>query len=206
MENKRSSDKNTLLTELTLLGQNLGLHGAELSAMESGVPAAVIAPLLLPDWHSPRTEAKLLYIKRAESLRQHSGQIAFPGGVMDPGDSNLLSAGFREGLEEVGLQRERARVLAALPAANTPSGYRLQPFFIATTQQEFVAQPSEVESIHFIALEELLECPVRVEFREWQGTTHRVIYFDTSSVCIWGITGRITEILLQHFFAWQAPQ
>jgi 8-oxo-dGTP pyrophosphatase MutT (NUDIX family) len=162
--------------------------------------------LLLPHWESPRSEAKLLYIKRSVHLTKHAGQIAFPGGVAEVGDGDLLTTGFREGAEEVGLRREHARVLGPLPSAVTPSGYSLQPYFVATTQSRFIAQESEVESIVLIELEELLNCPVRVEQRTYQGKDYRVVYFDTRQACVWGVTGRITEFLLTHFFDWQPPE
>ena len=62
-----------------------------------------------------------------------------------------------------------------------------------------------MESIHLISVQELMNCPVRVEQREWHGQMYRVIYFDTEAACIWGVTGRITEVLLQHFFGWTLP-
>lgn len=205
-------ENNPSVHNLTMLGQ-LKSRAADLKAVSSspkvansGVPAAVLAPLILPRWDSSKEEAKLLYIKRSEKLTKHAGQMAFPGGVMEAADQSLLDAGFREGYEEVGLRREQSQVLASLPQATTPSGFQLQAYFVATTQQEFLAQPSEVESIHLIEVEELLNCPVRLEYKVWQEVEYRVVYFDTSSVCIWGVTGRITEVLLNHFFDWKIPR
>jgi 8-oxo-dGTP pyrophosphatase MutT (NUDIX family) len=151
-------------------------------------------------------EARLLFIRRATHLKKHAGQIAFPGGVVEDADIDLLHTGFRESEEEIGLKRETSKLLAELPRAFTPSGYTLQPFFVATTQREFTPQYSEVDSIHLISVKELLTCPVRVEQREWREKSYRVIYFDTTSVCVWGVTGRITELLLTHFFRWDTPR
>lgn len=207
MENTHLCDNDTLLAELMSRGGTVDINTLpEIDRPTTGsgpaVPAAVVAPLILPSWDSSRSQAKLLYIKRSRALRQHSGQIAFPGGVMEKDDPDLLAAGYREGNEEVGLVRQDSQVVATLPGSFTHTGFFLQPYFIATTQQQFVAEPAEVESIHLVSVEELLECPVRIEHREWKGQTYRVIYFDTSSICIWGITGGITEILLRHFFDW----
>lgn len=186
------------------MGQNLPPVDGHLH--HEGIPAAVIAPLVLPTWESDLEQANLLYIKRSPDLKKHAGQMAFPGGVVETSDPDILSAGFREGQEEVGLLRDSSKVLATLPSSGTPSGFTLNPFFVATTQAEFQPQPGEVESIHLIPVLELLNCPVRLENREWQGVTYRVIYFDTTSVCIWGVTGRITEVLLTHFFSWRPPR
>lgn len=203
MENEPSRHSEGFLSLLALLGQDLNLQQPTPPDL-IGRPAAVVCPLVLPHWDCAQSEASLLYIKRSANLRKHSGQMAFPGGAAEAGE-DLLTAGFREGQEEVGLRREQSRLIATLPASSTPTGFRLQPFLIATTQSAFQAQPEEVESIHLITLEELMQCPVRLEHREWLGVTYRVIYFDTSTVCIWGVTGRITEIILRHFFDWSPP-
>jgi len=206
LENKQSGNPISLLARLATLGKSFAPELPEPRLEEAGIPAAVLAPLVLPQWDSELKDSSLLFIKRAVSLRKHSGQMAFPGGVMEAEDEDLLSTGFRESMEEIGLRQEGSRVLARLPAASTPTGFLLQPYFIATTQKDFVAEPLEVESIHMISMVELLNCPVRLEHREWHGQKYRVIYFDTQTVCIWGVTGRITEILLQHFFDWTPPR
>lgn len=168
--------------------------------------AVVLAPLLLPHWQSPIEDARLLFIRRSRNLNHHPGQIGFPGGVVEESDETLLAAGFREALEEVRLERVSTRVIGALPHAATPSGFYLHPFFVATTQQEFVAQESEVEEVLLVGLSELLNCPVRYTQKSYNGKIFRVVHFDTSQGCIWGVTGRIVEHLLEHYFEWQAPE
>lgn len=186
---------------LQKLGQEVNWPESE--PILQGRSAAVVAPLILPTWESGPEDASFLYIKRAGHLKKHAGQIAFPGGAAEIQDVDLLSTGFREGLEEVGLRRQESKLLAELPLAYTPSGFVLKPFFVATTQRDFTAQASEVERIHLIPLRELLTCPVRYEEREWQGKSYRVVYFDTKAACVWGVTGRITELLLTQFFDWK---
>lgn len=178
----------------------------ELSAQKSSRPAAVFAPLVLPHWEATLDSASMLFIKRSRGLRRHAGQIAFPGGIVESQDATLLEAGFRESEEEVGLRPESVEVLCPLPAAEVPSGFQLYPYFVATNQQKFVAEPSEVEAIYRVPLSELLECPFRLEHREWMGKTHRVVYFDLPELCVWGVTGRIVEYLLVTFFDWEAPR
>lgn len=205
MENKQLPKPGTLLELLKSRGGELPQLSPRVSPPLDARPAAVVAPLVLPAWDSPLSEAKLLFIKRSEHLKKHAGQMAFPGGTKEDEDPDLLTAGLREGHEEVGLDPNNTTLLAPLPKAFTPTGFHLHPFFVATTQQHYVAQESEVDSIHLIAVDELLRCPVRLEQREWLGKSYRVIFFDTDSVCIWGVTGRITEVLLTHFFDWRAP-
>ena len=175
-------------------------------ASAESVPAVVFAPLVLPNWDAPLSDCRMLFIKRSAGLRKHAGQVGFPGGVVEMGDATLLDAGYREAEEEVALQRASVEVLCPLPTAEVPSGYQLFPYFVATDQQNFSIQESEVESVHLIALSDLLSCPYRLEFKEWQSKVWRVVYFDLDDFCVWGVTGRIVEHLLESFFDWQPPR
>lgn len=173
--------------------------------LDNGVPAVVFAPLVLPHWEAPLHQARMLFIKRSSHLRRHPGQVGFPGGMVETGDTSLLETGFREAEEEVALQRSAVEVLCALPSAAVPSGVQLHPYLVATDQQEFSKQDSEVEAVHLIPLTDLLSCPFRLEFKEWQGKLWRVVYFDLDNLCVWGVTGRIVEHLLENFFDWRPP-
>lgn len=175
------------------------------SSSEQPVPAVVFAPLILPHWEATLADCSMLFIKRSSGLRKHAGQVGFPGGVVEAGDLTLLDAGFREAEEEVALQRSAVEVLCQLPSAEVPSGFQLHPYFVATDQQEFAIQESEVESLHLVKMVELLNCPFRLEYKEWQSRTWRVVYFDLDELCVWGVTGRIVEHLLQNFFDWRPP-
>src|SRR2546425_1117885 len=61
----------------------------------------------------------LAFIRRSNSLRNHSGQIAFPGGGVDPEDTSLVMTALREAREEIGLAPERATILGMLPPVFT---------------------------------------------------------------------------------------
>ncbi len=203
MRNGGAYGDSPLLPALRERASSFPVNGPDASA--KGVPAVVLAPLVLPHWDAPLEEADFLYIKRSSQLRQHAGQIGFPGGVVEAEDASLLDAGKREALEEVALNPERVELLAQLPNAWTPSGFQLYPFLVATDQQHFVPEAGEVETLHRVNLRVLLECPARCEMRTWEGKTYRVVYFDLEELCIWGVTGRITEHILSTFFDWEPP-
>lgn len=171
----------------------------------SGVPAVVFAPLVLPHWTAPLDQASMLFIKRSQRMRKHPGQVGFPGGVVEQQDATLLEAGFREAEEEVALRREAVEVLCPLPSATVPSGFELYPYLVATDQMRFEKQDSEVDAVHLVALSDLLNCPFRLEYKEWEGRRWRVVYFDLDDLCVWGVTGRIVEHLLENFFDWRPP-
>lgn len=202
-------DSNTPPLPVSLLGDLrhrsqilAGVHSPH-AELGTAKPAVVFAPLVLPDWEASIQDAKFLFIKRSSHLRRHAGQVGFPGGVIEKEDKNLLETGFRESHEEVGLSREAVEVLCPLSPRAVPSGFHLYPFFVATVQRDFVLQESEVESLHLVPVRELLSCPFRAEQKEWRDTQYRVVYFDLDGLCIWGITGRILEVVLETFFDWK---
>ncbi|MGE0800538.1 MAG: CoA pyrophosphatase [Lautropia sp.] len=85
-------------------------------------PAAVLIPLI----NRPAGLGLLLTLRSA-SLTRHSGQVAFPGGRVDPDDASATAAALREAHEEVGLAPARVEVLGALPEYRTGTGYAVTP-------------------------------------------------------------------------------
>ncbi len=86
------------------------------------VPAAVLMPLI--DHPGGLT---VLLTQRAEQLKNHAGQVSFPGGRIEPCDNGPLGAALRETREEIGLGAERVHVIGYLPDHIIISGYRVTP-------------------------------------------------------------------------------
>jgi 8-oxo-dGTP pyrophosphatase MutT (NUDIX family) len=85
-------------------------------------PAAVLVPLV------PREQGlTVLLTQRTVHLAHHAGQISFPGGRVDAGDGSAEETALRETEEEIGLARERVRVLGRLPTYFIPSGFKVTP-------------------------------------------------------------------------------
>ena len=86
------------------------------------IPAAVLIAL------APRAHgAHLIFIERSSALRAHAGQIAFPGGRMDPGDAGPVATALREAHEEIALPPQAVTPLGFLDPYQTGSGYRIAP-------------------------------------------------------------------------------
>lgn len=93
-----------------------------LQAREKPKPAAVLIPLLREDtaWH-------ILFTRRTDDLPEHSGQVAFPGGRAEPGDTSPEGTALREAWEEIGMQAEDVHILGRLRNYHTITNYLVTP-------------------------------------------------------------------------------
>jgi 8-oxo-dGTP pyrophosphatase MutT (NUDIX family) len=184
------------------LGRRLdGIH----DALEDPAPlrfAAVLGLLL----QGPRyvEDPALLLIERSSILRQHAGQIAFPGGKPDPEDRDLLDTALREAWEEVGLPREQVSVLGRLRPVPTPSGYLIVPFIgrITTDWAPSRASP-EVERILTPSLRTLLDPAIyrHTGEVEWRGVSYALHEYAIAEPPLWGATARMVWDLLERIRA-----
>ena len=111
------------------LGTDEGwLHGDEAGPPATGgaTPQPTPAAVLVGVVHRPRGPAVLLTL-RTDHLRDHAGQISFPGGRIEPGDASPAAAALREAEEEIGLDAARVEVLGELAPYDTVTGFRIHP-------------------------------------------------------------------------------
>ena len=101
----------------------------------------------------------LLLIQRNRYPGVHSGQIGFPGGQREPGDSDLLDTALRESCEEVGAVRDHIDVVKSLSELYIPpSNFEVFPFIgLYKKEQPFIRQASEVEALLEVPLTDLLD-------------------------------------------------
>lgn len=151
-------------------------------------PAAVLVPVWLRD-DGPR----LILTKRSSHLKHHPGQIAFPGGKVDPGDASPAAAALRETHEEIGLPKERVEILGTLPVHETVTGFAITPF-VGLIRGSFTPVPEagEVEEVFSLPLSHVLT-PTRfaIERRQWMGVWRRYYAAPYGPYYIWGATARI---------------
>ncbi|MGA9755174.1 MAG: CoA pyrophosphatase [Desulfobaccales bacterium] len=162
------------------------------------VAAGVLVPLFLK-----AGEVQVLFTQRTLLVKDHRGQIAFPGGVRDPEDPHLLGTALRETFEEIGLAPEAVEVLGTLPPVATITGYHITPFVgLIPHPYDFRPSPREVKR--------LLTWPVAEFFppERWrsgpytfQGRTTRVCYWHNGQEVVWGATARILLNLLAYLGA-----
>jgi 8-oxo-dGTP pyrophosphatase MutT (NUDIX family) len=142
----------------------------------------------------------ILLTKRASRLKHHPGQIAFPGGKVDPSDEGPVAAALREAEEEVGLPKGGAEVLGTLPVHETVTGFAVTPV-LARVARAFPARPEagEVEEVFSVPLSHLAErANYLVQERLWQGHNRRYFAVPYGPYYIWGATARILRGLAER--------
>lgn len=117
------------------------------------IPAAVLVPLIeRPDGIT------VLLTERATDLKNHAGQISFPGGRIEPGDAGPLQAALREAQEEIGLEPRFVQVAGYLPDHIVVSGYRVTPVVgFITPGFQLLLDATEVQSTFEVPLEYVFE-------------------------------------------------
>lgn len=158
--------------------------------------AAVLVPLFEQDG-----QIFLTFIRRASTLRSHSGEIAFPGGSVDPGDPSIVMTAIREAQEEIGLDPARVEVLGLLaPVFTVVSNFLITPVvaFLPQGLGELHLQVSEVHELLLVPLQGLAN-PAIVHTEKWtrDNRTRLVYFYDYGSYRIWGATGRILNAFLE---------
>lgn len=151
------------------------------------VPAAVLVAIV----HGPAPG--ILLTKRTSHLSSHAGQVAFPGGRIDPADASAEAAALREADEEIGLARQRLELLGRLPDYVTGTGFRITPVLaLLPAPSEFRPNPAEVEAIFTLPLAVLLD-PAAPERRraEFRGRQREFWVWPHERYYIWGATAAI---------------
>ncbi|MEW7977878.1 MAG: CoA pyrophosphatase [Candidatus Sedimenticola endophacoides] len=161
--------------------------------------AAVLVPLFVD-----RDEWRLLYIRRAAHDRdRHGGEVAFPGGKLEPGDRDEAGAALRESREEIGLEARHVTVLGELERYRTISNFLVRPV-VARIDWPVPLCPdhSEVSRVFSIPLAWLAGRDnfriVRRPLETFDGVTIPVyLYEPYENELLWGVTAKITQGLLQ---------
>lgn len=173
-----------------------------IDVLEGQLPHARKAAVLLVLFeHQGATT--IVFIRRASTLRAHSGEIAFPGGGVDATDSSVVIAALREAQEEIGLEADRVEVLGLLhPVFTVVSNYLIIPVVAYLPQGLGILQlqAAEVTEIILASLSGLID-PTVTHFHteRWSrdGRTRIVYFYDYGEYRIWGATARILNGLLE---------
>lgn len=179
-------------------------HGVELPGLRNDGqfappeirPAAVLVAV------TDREEPGVILTHRPDSMRAHAGQVAFPGGKLDPGE-DAVKAALREAHEELAITPSSVRVIGASDRFITGTGYDVTPVLgLVPPDLPIVPNPLEVASWFEVPLTFLLDPANHLhKEREWFGRMRPYIEIDWQGHVIWGITAAIVANLSQRL-AW----
>jgi 8-oxo-dGTP pyrophosphatase MutT (NUDIX family) len=149
--------------------------------------------------------ADVLLIERAHDMRSHAGQVAFPGGAVDPGDDGVVEAALREAVEETGLDPTGVEVFGTLPALFLPvSDFVVTPVlgWWREPSPVSVVDPAEVASVHRVPLAELLDPANRFRVSHPSGFVGPG--FGVAGLLVWGFTAGLLDRMLR-LAGWEQP-
>ncbi|KXO94083.1 coenzyme A pyrophosphatase [Tsukamurella pulmonis] len=152
----------------------------------------------------PPEDATVLLTQRASAMRQHAGQVAFPGGARDPEDADDVAVALREAEEETGLDPAAVQVLAELDPIEVPvSGFRVVPVigFAASPPDVRAVDPAETALVRRVPLAELIDPAHRFMVRK---SFYRGPAFAAGPMLVWGFTGGLLNALISAA-GWERP-
>lgn len=158
-------------------------------------PAAVLIPVV------DRPEPTVLLTQRTE-LPSHPGQIAFPGGKIEPLDVTPADAALREAEEEIGLSRASIEPIGYLDLYLTFSGYRILPT-VARVRPPYrlVINEAEVADAFEVPLAFLMDAQNHaLHSRDWKGVTRKYYAMPFGERYIWGVTAGILRNLYERIY------
>ncbi len=155
-------------------------------------PAAVLFPIVLRE-----AGPTVLLTQRTAHLRDHGGQISFPGGRVEADDSSPVHTALRETEEEVGLAREHVEILGFLPEYRTGTGFRVTPVVgLVTPPFELTVDPFEVAEAFEVPLDFLLDPQNHKEHSlHYRGAMRHFFAMPYGDYFIWGATAGMIRSL-----------
>jgi 8-oxo-dGTP pyrophosphatase MutT (NUDIX family) len=193
-DGERVVDLARLPERLAGLGEPIVIDGPV--PVSSPRQSAVLAPL-----YEGEDGPTIILTRRSAHLRNHRGEVSFPGGRQEDGDVDLVATALREAQEEIALDPATVEVVGRLDRLSTfTSRSEIHPYvgLLPGRPERLLAQPSEVERILHVPLADLLDPEVFHEER-WtfpSGVNRPLFFYEIEGDTIWGATARMLTQLL----------
>jgi len=182
-------------------------HGIELPGLlnQGQFAPPVIRPAAVLIAVTDRAEPGVILTHRPETMRAHPGQVAFPGGKLDPGE-DAVAAALREAHEELTINPSNVKVIGASDRFITGTGYDVTPVLgLVPPDLAIVPNPVEVAAWFEAPLGFVLDPANHAhKHKEWFGRMRPYIEIEWQGHLIWGITAAILANLARRL-AWHAP-
>lgn len=162
------------------------LTGDHPDLVRQAAPVAAAVLVAVTD----RADPGVLLTQRTDTLRTHAGQVAFPGGRIDPADADAIAAALREAEEEIALPRTHVEVVGVADRYRTGTGFDISPV-VGVVPPDLTLVPSEAEvaSVFEVPLAYLLDpANLREASAMWQGTERHFYEIYWQDRRIWGAT------------------
>jgi 8-oxo-dGTP pyrophosphatase MutT (NUDIX family) len=175
--------------------RSLLLSNEEASAMDAHgeTEASVLVPIY--DWPN---NPGLVFTRRREELKSHSGEISFPGGRRDPGEE-LYETALRESDEELALPASEIELVGALPPVGTfVTSYKVFPFVgVIDADVPLTPSPDEVAEVLHLRIDDLVAGYEKKRLVR-RGIPFRTDTYNVGDAMVWGATARILALLLER--------
>jgi 8-oxo-dGTP pyrophosphatase MutT (NUDIX family) len=147
-------------------------------------PAAVLVPIV------DRPEPGVIFTVRTSRMRRHAGQVAFPGGRIDPEDDGPIAAALREAEEEIGLARHEVEIVGIADRYRTVTGFEVTPVLgVIPPDLPLTPHPDEVAEIFEAPLHHILRPEHQiVRTIDWRGRKRSYYEIEWAGQRIWGAT------------------
>jgi len=158
------------------------------------IPAAVLIAV------TDRPNPGVILTQRPDYLRSHPGQVAFPGGKIDPGDADAIAAALREADEELGLAPHDVRVIGAADEYRSGSGFAITPVLsVVAADLTYRPNPGEVADWFEVPLDFIFDSGNHIhQTAFWNGDERRYIEINWGQRRIWGVTAGIIANLARR--------
>jgi 8-oxo-dGTP pyrophosphatase MutT (NUDIX family) len=145
-------------------------------------------------------EQRVVLTVRTDTLQQHAGQVAFPGGRVEPDDADVVATALRESEEEIGLDAGMVTPLGFLEAFETISGYSVTPVVARIAANAVLKpDPGEVAEVFEVPFAFFLEpANLRRYTMDFRGHRREMVEFLHAGYRIWGVTAAIIYNLLKR--------
>lgn len=194
-----------------MTGADVRFHADRFEILRTRTPKAIagddfrLASVLAPIQERPDGDYLILTL-RAKNLSSHSGQVAFPGGSVDPDDDGPVATALRETHEEIGIDPDHVHVLGQLDEVFAGYNFLVTPFVgLIPYPYEFRPDPRETAAVFSVPVAALLKQDALTLDYRLSRRSEPIYHFQYEEWDIWGATARMVKQLLELVYGYRSP-